>query len=143
VAVVQGHGCEHTISCPLHRKRESLETSENPEQVKSDACRARPVQTRGVFFVCSNLPKSAKFADKLSVSLRNSESGLISAKAMRLLKRFVLLFLCICVATANAAWREPVRARHGWLRARFCSPKRIETLTRAPTSVSRQTVWSG
>ena len=35
--------------------------------VKSDACRATAVQSYGVFFFCSNLPKSAEFADKLSV----------------------------------------------------------------------------
>jgi len=29
------------------------------------------------------------------------------------MKRFFLLFLCVCIATADAAWREPVRAPHG------------------------------
>src|SRR5437899_2874749 len=32
---------------------------------------------------------------------------------MSLLKRFFLLFLCVCVTTVEAAWREPVRAPHG------------------------------
>jgi gamma-glutamyltranspeptidase/glutathione hydrolase len=31
----------------------------------------------------------------------------------RAMKRFFLLFLCVCVSTADAAWREPVRAPHG------------------------------
>jgi gamma-glutamyltranspeptidase / glutathione hydrolase len=55
------------------------------------------------------------------ISLLNSESGLASAKAMSPPKRFLFLFLCICVTTANAAWREPVRARHGMV----ASSKRI------------------
>jgi gamma-glutamyltranspeptidase / glutathione hydrolase len=29
------------------------------------------------------------------------------------MKRFFLLFLCVCMTTADAAWREPVRAPHG------------------------------
>jgi gamma-glutamyltranspeptidase / glutathione hydrolase len=29
------------------------------------------------------------------------------------MKRFFLLFLCVCITTADAAWREPVRAPHG------------------------------
>ena len=29
------------------------------------------------------------------------------------MKPFFLLFLCVCMTTADAAWREPVRARHG------------------------------
>src|SRR5688572_27723217 len=28
-------------------------------------------------------------------------------------KRFLLLFLSVCVTTTEGAWREPVRARHG------------------------------
>src|SRR6266480_7182128 len=47
------------------------------------------------------------------MSLRNSESALTCAQAMSLQKRFFLLFLCVCVTTVDAAWREPVRAAHG------------------------------
>src|SRR5438067_6413270 len=47
------------------------------------------------------------------MSLRNSESALTCAQTMSLLKRFFLLFLCVCVTTVDAAWREPVRASHG------------------------------
>jgi hypothetical protein len=31
----------------------------------------------------------------------------------RAMKRTFLLFLCVCMTTAGAAWREPVRAPHG------------------------------
>jgi gamma-glutamyltranspeptidase / glutathione hydrolase len=56
---------------------------------------------------------------------------------MRLLKRFVLLFLCICVATANAAWREPVRAPHGMVASteRIASQIGVDVMKRGGNAV--------
>src|SRR4029450_3046853 len=59
------------------------------------------------------------------MSLRNSESGLTCAKAMSALKRLFLLFLCVCMTTADAAWREPVRAPHGMVASTERTASRI------------------
>src|SRR5438046_8858843 len=71
------------------------------------------------------------------MSLRNSESALTCAKAMSLLKRFFLLFLCVCVITVDAAWREPVRASHGMVASteRIASQIGVDVMKRGGNAV--------
>src|SRR2546430_10446511 len=71
------------------------------------------------------------------MSLRNSESALTCAQAMSLLKRFFLLFLCVCVTTADAAWREPVRAPHGMVASteRIASQIGVDVMKRGGNAV--------
>ena len=71
------------------------------------------------------------------MSLRNSESALTCAQAMSLLKRFFLLFLCVCVTTVDAAWREPVRASHGMVASteRIASQIGVDVMKRGGNAV--------
>ena len=71
------------------------------------------------------------------MSLRNSESALTCAQAMSLLKRFFLLFLCVCVITVDAAWREPVRASHGMVASteRIASQIGVDVMKRGGNAV--------
>src|SRR5437763_12055718 len=71
------------------------------------------------------------------MSLRNSESALTCAQAMSLLKRFFLLFLCVCVTTVGAAWREPVRMSHGMVASteRIASQIGVDVMKRGGNAV--------
>src|SRR5207248_4699472 len=71
------------------------------------------------------------------MSLRNSESALTCAQAMSLLKRFFLLFLCVCVTTVGAAWREPVRTSHGMVASteRIASQIGVDVMKRGGNAV--------
>src|SRR6266513_2625050 len=71
------------------------------------------------------------------MSLRNSESALTCAQAMSLLKRFFLLFLCVCVTTVDAAWREPVRTSHGMVASteRIASQIGVDIMKRGGNAV--------
>src|SRR5437762_1657674 len=70
-------------------------------------------------------------------SLRNSESALTCTQTMSLLKRFFLLFLCVCVITVGAAWREPVRASHGMVASteRIASQIGVDVMKRGGNAV--------
>jgi gamma-glutamyltranspeptidase/glutathione hydrolase len=52
-------------------------------------------------------------------------------------KRFFLLFLCVCITTADAAWREPVRARHGMVASteRIASQIGVDVMKRGGNAV--------
>ena len=56
---------------------------------------------------------------------------------MSLLKRFFLLFLCVCVITVDAAWREPVRASHGMVASteRIASQIGVDVMKRGGNAV--------
>ena len=56
---------------------------------------------------------------------------------MSLLKRFFLLFLCVCVTTVDAAWREPVRASHGMVASteRIASQIGVDVMKRGGNAV--------
>jgi gamma-glutamyltranspeptidase / glutathione hydrolase len=53
------------------------------------------------------------------------------------MKRFFLSFLCVCIATADAAWREPVRAPHGMVASteRIASQIGVDVMKRGGNSV--------
>ena len=53
------------------------------------------------------------------------------------MKRFFLLFLCVCITTADAAWREPVRARHGMVASteRIASQIGVDVMKRGGNAV--------
>ncbi len=55
----------------------------------------------------------------------------------RAMKRFFLLFLCVCVTTADAAWREPVRAPHGMVASteRIASQIGVDVMKRGGNAV--------
>src|SRR6266567_166023 len=71
------------------------------------------------------------------MSPRNSESGLTCAKAMSPMKRFFLLFLCVCMTTVDAAWREPVRAPRGMVASaeRIASQIGVDVMKRGGNAV--------
>src|SRR6266571_2043776 len=73
----------------------------------------------------------------MMTSLRNSESALTCTQTMSLLKRFFLLFLCVCVTTIDAAWREPVRASHGMVASteRIASQIGVDVMERGGNAV--------
>src|SRR4029450_5765829 len=52
-------------------------------------------------------------------------------------KWFFLLFLCVCITTADAAWREPVRARHGMVASteRIASQIGVDVMKRGGNAV--------
>jgi len=52
-------------------------------------------------------------------------------------KRFFLLFLCVCITTADAAWREPVRAPHGMVASteRIASQIGVDVMKRGGNAV--------
>src|SRR5438874_6018880 len=56
---------------------------------------------------------------------------------MSLLKRCFLLFLCVCVTTVGAAWREPVRTSHGMVASteRVASQIGVDVLKRGGNAV--------
>ena len=56
---------------------------------------------------------------------------------MSLLKRFFLLFLCVCVTTVGAAWREPVRTSHGMVASteRIASQIGVDVMKRGGNAV--------
>src|SRR5437762_1154296 len=70
-------------------------------------------------------------------SLRNSESALTCTQTMSLLKRYFLLFLCVCVTTVGAAWREPVRMSHGMVASteRIASQIGVDVMKRGGNAV--------
>jgi gamma-glutamyltranspeptidase / glutathione hydrolase len=53
------------------------------------------------------------------------------------MKRFFLLFLCVCMTTADAAWREPVRAPHGMVASteRIASQIGVDVMKRGGNAV--------
>ena len=53
------------------------------------------------------------------------------------MKRFFLLFLCVCITTADAAWREPVRAPHGMVASteRIASQIGVDVMKRGGNAV--------
>jgi gamma-glutamyltranspeptidase / glutathione hydrolase len=53
------------------------------------------------------------------------------------MKRFFLLFLCVCIATADAAWRDPVRAPHGMVASteRIASQIGVDVMKRGGNAV--------
>ncbi len=53
------------------------------------------------------------------------------------LKRFFLLFLCVCMTTADAAWHEPVRALHGMVASseRIASQIGVDVMKRGGNAV--------
>jgi gamma-glutamyltranspeptidase / glutathione hydrolase len=53
------------------------------------------------------------------------------------MKSFFFLFLCVCVATADAAWREPVRAPHGMVASteRIASQIGVDVMKRGGNAV--------
>jgi gamma-glutamyltranspeptidase/glutathione hydrolase len=53
------------------------------------------------------------------------------------LKWFFLLFLCVCITTADAAWREPVRAPHGMVASteRIASQIGVDVMKRGGNAV--------
>jgi gamma-glutamyltranspeptidase/glutathione hydrolase len=53
------------------------------------------------------------------------------------MKRFFLLFLCVCMTTADAAWREPVRERHGMVASaeRIASQIGVDVMKRGGNAV--------
>src|SRR6266567_1651152 len=55
----------------------------------------------------------------------------------RAMKRIFLLFLCVCVTTADAAWREPVRAPHGMVASteRIASQIGVDVMKRGGNAV--------
>ncbi len=55
----------------------------------------------------------------------------------RAMKRFFLFFLCVCITTADAAWREPVRARHGMVASteRIASQIGVDVMKRGGNAV--------
>jgi len=55
----------------------------------------------------------------------------------RAMKRFFLLFVCVCMTTADAAWREPVRARHGMVASteRIASQIGVDVMKRGGNAV--------
>src|SRR6266705_289602 len=73
----------------------------------------------------------------MMTSLRNSESALTCTQTMSVLKRFFLLFLCVCVTTIDAAWREPVRASHGMVASteRIASQIGVDVMKRGGNAV--------
>ena len=56
---------------------------------------------------------------------------------MSLLKRCFLLFLCVCVTTVGAAWREPVRTSHGMVASteRIASQIGVDVMKRGGNAV--------
>src|SRR5437762_9277591 len=70
-------------------------------------------------------------------SLRNSESALTCTQTMSLLKRYFLLFFCVCVTTVGAAWREPVRMSHGMVASteRIASQIGVDVMKRGGNAV--------
>jgi gamma-glutamyltranspeptidase / glutathione hydrolase len=55
----------------------------------------------------------------------------------RAMKRLFLLFLCVCMITADAAWREPVRVRHGMVASaeRIASRIGVDVMKRGGNAV--------
>jgi gamma-glutamyltranspeptidase / glutathione hydrolase len=55
----------------------------------------------------------------------------------RAMKRFFLLFLCVCMTTADAAWREPVRAPRGMVASteRIASQIGVDVMKRGGNAV--------
>src|SRR5947208_7499728 len=56
---------------------------------------------------------------------------------MSLLKRCFLLFLCVCITTVSAAWREPVRTSHGMVASteRIASQIGVDVMKRGGNAV--------
>src|SRR2546428_10150446 len=53
------------------------------------------------------------------------------------MKRFFLLLLCVCMTTADAAWREPVRAPRGMVASaeRIASQIGVDVMKRGGNAV--------